>query len=129
MRTTVRRPSPKSASSVPYASLLVARISRFRLAQENRRGLGRCPRPRSCVSIVRGVLGMEITHQQRPRLHAVAAQFLLGIAGVALITFVCFKIGFGVGRTSLAYVIWIALVSLLGSFSVSVVLSIVASPA
>ena len=68
---------------------------------------------------------MEITHKQRPRLHAVAAQFLLGIAGVALITFVCFKIGFGVGRTSLAYVIWIALVSLLGSFSVSVVLSIV----
>ena len=69
------------------------------------------------MSIVRGVLGMEITHQQRPRLHAVAAQFLLGIAGVALITFVCFKIGFGVGRTSLAYLIWIALVSLLGSFS------------
>ncbi|WP_079604874.1 PAS domain S-box protein [Bradyrhizobium erythrophlei] len=69
---------------------------------------------------------MEITHKQRPRLHAVAAQFLLGIAGVALITFVCFKIGFGVGRTSLAYLIWIALVSLLGSFVVSVVLSIVA---
>ena len=132
MRTTVRRPSAKSARSVPYASLLVARISRFRLAQaealysRDRRGLGRCPRPRSCVSIVRGVLGMKITHKQRPRLHAVAAQFLLGIAGVALITFVCFKIGFGVGRTSLAYVIWIALVSLLGSFGVSVVLSIVA---
>jgi PAS domain S-box-containing protein len=88
--------------------------------------LGRCPRPRSCVSIVRGVVGMEITHKQRPRLHAVAAQFLLGIAGVALITFVCFKIGFGVGRTSLAYLIWIALVSLLGSFVVSVVLSIIA---
>ena len=69
---------------------------------------------------------MEITHKRRPRLHAVAAQFLLGIAGVALITFVCFKIGFGVGRTSLAYVIWIALVSLLGSFGVSVVVSIVA---
>ena len=127
----VRRPSAKSASSVPYASLLVARISRFRLAQaealysRDRRGLGRCPRPRSCVSIVRGVLGMKITHKQRPRLHAVAAQFLLGIAGVALVTFVCFKIGFGVGRTSLAYVILIALVSLLGSFGVSVVLSIV----
>ena len=68
---------------------------------------------------------MEITHKQRPRLHAVAAQFLLGIAGVALVTFVCFKIGFGVGRTSLAYVILIALVSLLGSFGVSLVLSIV----
>ena len=73
-----------------------------------------------------GVLGLRITQKRRPRLHAVAAQFLLGIAGVALITFVCFKIGFGVGRTSLAYLIWIALVSLLGSFGVSVVLSIVA---
>ena len=69
---------------------------------------------------------MEIAHKRRPRLHAGAAQFLLGIAGVALVTFVCFKIGFGVGRTSLAYVIWIALVSLLGSFGVSVVVSIVA---
>jgi PAS domain S-box-containing protein len=72
-----------------------------------------------------GVLGLRITQKLRPRLQAVASQFLLGIAGVALITFVCFKIGFGVGRTSLAYVIWFALVSLLGSFSVSVVLSIV----
>ena len=131
MRTTVRRPSAKSASSVPYASLLVARISGFRLAQaeelysRDRRGLGRYPRPRSCVSIVRGVLGMKITHKQRPRLHAVAAQFLLGIAGVALVTFVCFRIGFGVGRTSFAYVILIALLSLLGSFGVSLVLSIV----
>ena len=87
--------------------------------------MGRYPRPRSCVSIVRGVLGMKITHKQRPRLHAVAAQFLLGIAGVALVTFVCFRIGFGVGRTSFAYVILIALLSLLGSFGVSLVLSIV----
>ena len=68
---------------------------------------------------------MKITHKQRPRLHAVAAQFLLGIAGVALVTFVCFRIGFGVGRTSFAYVILIALLSLLGSFGVSLVLSIV----
>jgi PAS domain S-box-containing protein len=51
---------------------------------------------------------------------------LLGIAGLALITFVCFQIGFGVARTASGYVILIALVSLLGSFSVSVVLSIVA---
>jgi hypothetical protein len=135
VRTTLRRPSVKGASSVPYACLLVARISRFRLAQaealysRDRRGLGRCPRPRSCVSIVRGVVGMEITHKQRPRLRALSAQFLLGIAGVALITFVCFKIGFGVGRTSLAYLIWIAPVSLLGSFGVSVVLSSSPSPA
>jgi PAS domain S-box-containing protein len=50
----------------------------------------------------------------------------LGIAGLALITFVCFLVGFGVARTAFAYVILIALVSLLGSFSTSVVLSIIA---
>jgi K+-sensing histidine kinase KdpD len=50
----------------------------------------------------------------------------LGIAGLALITPVCFHIGFGVTRTSFVYVILIALVSLLGSLGVSVVLSIVA---
>ena len=51
----------------------------------------------------------------------------MGIAGLALITFVCFQIGFGLARTGFAYVILIALVSLLGSFSASVVLSIVAA--
>jgi PAS domain S-box-containing protein len=69
---------------------------------------------------------MEIRRKRRPRLQAVAAQFLLGIAGLALITFVCFLVGFGVARTAFAYVILIALVSLLGSFSTSVVLSIIA---
>ena len=101
----------------------------FRLLQakppcsRGRRGrLSAVPLCRECFL---GVLDMEIT-RSRTRLQSAAAQFLLGIAGVALITFVCFKIGFGVGRTSLAYVILIALVSLLGSFSVSVVLSIIA---
>ena len=79
------------------------------------------------MSIVRGVLGMEITHKPRSRLRAVAAQFLLGIAGLALITFVCFQVGLGLARTGFAYVIFVALVSLLGSFSTSVVLSLVAA--
>ena len=70
---------------------------------------------------------MEITHKRRPRLRAVAAQFLLGIAGLALITFVCFQLGFGLARTGFAYVILFVLVSLLGSFSASLVLSIVAA--
>ena len=69
---------------------------------------------------------MQITQKRRLRLQAFAAQFLLGIAGLALITFVCFRIGFGPTRTSFAYLVLIALVSLLGSFSASVVLSIVA---
>ena len=69
---------------------------------------------------------MKITHKRTARLQAGAAQFLLGIAGLALITPVCFHIGFRVTRTSFVYLILIALVSLLGSLSVSVVLSIIA---
>jgi PAS domain S-box-containing protein len=78
------------------------------------------------VKVVQGVLGMTITHKWGVPLRAVAAQLLLGIAGLGLITFVCFLAGFGISRTAFAYVILIALVSLLGSFSASVVLSIVA---
>src|SRR3984893_16144569 len=70
---------------------------------------------------------MEITQKRRARLQAAAAQFLLGIAGLALITFVCFQLGLGLARTGFAYVILVALVSLLGSFSASVVLSILAA--
>ena len=65
---------------------------------------------------------MAITHKRTARLQVVAAQFLFGIAGLALITPVCFHIGFGVTRTSFVYLILIALVSLLGSLGVSVVL-------
>src|SRR5215467_2980814 len=72
------------------------------------------------------MLRIEITHKRKLRLHALAAQLLLGIAGLALITFVFFQLGFGLARTAFAYVIVIALASLLGSFTVSVVLSIVA---
>jgi K+-sensing histidine kinase KdpD len=79
------------------------------------------------VSAVRGVLGMQITHKRRPGLQALAAQLLLGLAGLALITFVCFWLGLGLARTGFAYVILVALVSLHGSFSASVVLSIVAA--
>jgi PAS domain S-box-containing protein len=73
------------------------------------------------------MLGMEFTQKRRPRLQAAAAQFLLGIAGLAVITFVCFWLGVGLARTAFAYVILVALVSLLGSFSASAVLSIVAA--
>jgi PAS domain S-box-containing protein len=68
---------------------------------------------------------MEI--KRRPQLQIVAAPYILGIAGLALITFVCFWLDFGVARTGFVYVILIALVSLLGSFSASVALSIVAA--
>jgi PAS domain S-box-containing protein len=81
----------------------------------------------AAVSVVRGVLGMEITHKPRSRLRAIATQFLLGIAGLALITLVCFQVRFGLARTGFAYVVLVALVSLLGSFSSSVVLSVLAA--
>src|SRR4029077_8075478 len=42
-------------------------------------------------------------------------------------TSVCFWLGFGLARTGFAYLISVALASLLGSFSASVVLSIVAA--
>jgi PAS domain S-box-containing protein len=70
---------------------------------------------------------MEITEKLRPRLPTGVAQFLLGIAGLALITIVCFPLEFGVARTGFAYVILIALLSLLGSFSASIILSVVAA--
>jgi len=71
------------------------------------------------------MLGMEIMLKRRSRLPVVAVQLLLGIAGLALITFVCFRLGVGVARTGFVFVILVALVSLLGSLSASIVLSIV----
>jgi hypothetical protein len=60
---------------------------------------------------------MEIKHRRTTRLHSVAVQLLLGIAGLALITFLCFYVGFGVARTSFAFLILIVLISLVGTFS------------
>jgi PAS domain S-box-containing protein len=70
---------------------------------------------------------MEIMQKQRSRLPVSAVQLLLGIAGLALTTFVCFRLGLGVARTGFIFVILVALVSLLGSLSASVVLSVTAA--
>jgi PAS domain S-box-containing protein len=70
---------------------------------------------------------MQITHEWKLRLQGFGAQFLFGISGLALITFVSFQLGFGLARTAFAYVILVALVSLLGSFTASVVLSAAAA--
>jgi len=67
---------------------------------------------------------MEIAHKGGLRLRTDVAQFVLGVAGMALITFVCFRLDFGAARTGFAYVVLVALLSLLGSFSASVALSI-----
>ena len=90
-------------------------------------GSGRCPRPRSCRERRSGRAWHGDYAKAESPITALAAQFLLGIAGLALITFVCFRVEFGVARTGFAYVILVALVSLLGSFIASVVLSIVAA--
>ena len=70
---------------------------------------------------------MKIAQKRRLRFQAFGAQFLLGIAGLALITFICFQLGFGVARTGYVYVILVALLSVLGSFTASVILSFVAA--
>ena len=70
---------------------------------------------------------MEITHRRLLRLQVFGTQLMLGTAGLALITVVCFWLGVGVARTGFAYVILIAVVSLMGSLGASVVLSIVAA--
>ena len=44
-----------------------------------------------------------------------------------LLTFVCFRLGLNMATTGFAYLIIVALVSLMGSFTASVVLSIIAA--
>ena len=116
MRMTVRRPSAKSARSGQ------AEAPR----SKGPRGRPVIRVPAALVRVVRRALGVGIAHKRRRRLQAVAAQFLLGITGLALITFVCFHLDFGVARTGFVFVILIALISLLGSTSASVVLSFLA---
>jgi PAS domain S-box-containing protein len=69
---------------------------------------------------------VETLQSRRTALHAVA-QLLSGIGGVALVTFVCFQLGLGLARTGFVYVILISIVSLFGSFTVSIFLSIAAA--
>jgi PAS domain S-box-containing protein len=70
---------------------------------------------------------MKIAQKRRLRFQAFGAQFLLGIAGLVLITFICFQLGFGLARTGFAYVILLALLSVLGSFTASAILSFMAA--
>ena len=117
MRITVRRSPPKAPT-----------VRKRKHHARSARGLNPLfASPQLVLRVARGILAMGIAHKRRRRLQAVAAQFLLGITGLALITFVCFHLDFGVARTGFAFVILIALLSLLGSFSASVVLSFLAA--
>lgn len=54
------------------------------------------------------------------------AQCLYGCLGLALLTFVCFRLGLSVGTTACLYLIVIVLLSLQGSFLSSAVVSLIA---
>ena len=60
-----------------------------------------------------------------PFWHSVALGFFGGIA-LALVTLACFRLGLDLATTAFAYLIVIVLLSLMGSFYVSAVLSIIA---
>jgi PAS domain S-box-containing protein len=61
-----------------------------------------------------------------PQFRIGAAQFFFGGVGLIFLTFVCFRLGFNVATTGYAYLILIALLSLMGSIIASVILSILA---
>jgi PAS domain S-box-containing protein len=63
----------------------------------------------------------------RRLLQRAAAQLGLGTATLAMATVACFQLDFGLGRVTLVYVTVLSLVSLLGSFAASMVLTAVAA--
>ena len=69
---------------------------------------------------------MEMTRRRTPRLSAWAAQSVLGGVGIIFITFVCIRLGMNLAAVGFAYLLLIAPLSLLGSPTASIVLSIAA---
>jgi PAS domain S-box-containing protein len=67
-----------------------------------------------------------IVRSQINRLWRPAAQFVLGSVGLALLTLVCFRLQLNLASAAFGYLIVIVLLSLIGSFVSSIVLSIVA---
>jgi C4-dicarboxylate-specific signal transduction histidine kinase len=65
-------------------------------------------------------------HNQNYRFWRAVAQSLYGCLGLALLTFVCFRLGLSVGTTACLYLIVIVLLSLQGSFLSSAVVSLIA---
>src|SRR2546428_2644501 len=63
---------------------------------------------------------------QTPRFWQSAARLLFGVGGLALVTLVCLQLGLNLTTAAFAYLIAIVLLSLVGGFTSSVVLSIVA---
>src|SRR5437899_10419766 len=64
-------------------------------------------------------------HKPNDRFWRAAAQYLSGSIALALVTFVCFRLGLNLVMTACLYLIVIVLLSLRGSFVLSVVFSLV----
>ena len=69
---------------------------------------------------------MWIVRSQINRLWRPAAQFVLGSVGLALLTLVCIRLQLNLASAAFGYLIVIVLLSLMGSFVSSIILSIVA---
>ena len=67
-----------------------------------------------------------MNHKQTDRFWRSAAQCLLGGIAVALVTFVCFRLNVSITTAALLYLIVVVLASLMGSFVLSAVVSIIA---
>ena len=70
---------------------------------------------------------MWIVRNQISPLWLPAAQFLLGSVGLAVLTLVCFRLQLNLASAAFGYLIVIVLLSLMGSFVSSVILSIIAA--
>ena len=64
-------------------------------------------------------------HKQGYRFWRAVAQYLSGGIALALLTFVCFRIGLDLATTAVLYLILITLLSLQGSFLLSAILSLI----
>jgi PAS domain S-box-containing protein len=69
---------------------------------------------------------LRIARNQISQFWRPAAQVLLGSVGLALLTLVCFRLHLNLASTAFGYLILIVLLSLMGSFVASVILSIIA---
>jgi PAS domain S-box-containing protein len=69
---------------------------------------------------------LRIVHNQVGQLWRPAAQLLLGSLAMGLLTLACFRLQLNLAPTAFGYLIVIVLLSLMGSFLVSVILSIMA---
>jgi PAS domain S-box-containing protein len=64
-------------------------------------------------------------HGQKYRFWRAVAQYLSGSIALALLTFVCFRLGLDLATTAVLYLILITLLSLQGSFLLSAILSLI----